>query len=133
MRLFTESKKKEETPMEAKAAKKGRSPRKRMLGKVGICMACARLAICRYPKNSQAPVMFCEEFSSGKDRPRRKEQVLEPVLMEIPAPVEGNKENFSNNYIGLCKRCDKLYACRLTKPGGGTWLCEFFEERKTTN
>jgi len=41
-----------------------------------------------------------------------------------------NRENFSSNYIGLCKRCDKLYACRLTKPGGGTWMCEFFEERK---
>lgn len=119
--------------MEAKAAQKERSPRKRALGRMGICVACASLAICRYPKSIQHPVMFCEEFSSGKDRPLRKEQVLEPVLMEIPAPVEGNKGNFSNNYIGLCKRCDKLYACRLTKPGGGTWLCEFFEERKAAN
>ena len=117
--------------MEAKAAKKERSPRKRTFGRAGICAACTSLAICRYPKSIKNPVMFCEEFSSTRANPRRKEGVLEPVLMETPTQVAVNKEKFSNNYIGLCKHCDKLYACRLTKPGGGTWLCEFFEERKT--
>lgn len=93
-------------------------------------MACTRLAICRYPKDTRSPVMFCEEFSSGRERLQRKERAPELVLVEIPGPVEENKERFSNDYIGLCKRCVKLYACRLTKPGGGTWLCEFFEERR---
>ena len=117
--------------MEAKAAKKERSPRKRVLGRMGICVACTSLAICRFPKSIQRPVMFCEEFSSSKANPCKKEIPIDPVLVNTPVQVE-NGENFSNNYIGLCKRCDKLYACRLTKPGGGTWLCEFFEERKTT-
>ena len=117
--------------MEAKAAKKERTPRKRALGKMGICMACTSLAICRYPKSVQHPVMFCEEFSSSRALPRKKEMPMDPVLVNAPVRAV-NGENFSNNYIGLCKRCDKLYACRLTKPGGGTWLCEFFEERKTT-
>lgn len=119
--------------MEAKAVKKEGSPRKRRLGKTGICMGCTRLAVCRYPKNSRTPVMFCEEFSSGKERLRRKEQMLEPVVVEISASPDPGKEKFSNNYIGLCKHCEKLYACRLTKPGGGTWLCEFFEERKAVH
>jgi len=119
--------------MEAKAAKKQRSPRKRALGKVGICMACTSLAICRYPKSIQHPVMFCEEFNSSRANPGKKEISTEPVLVTTPAPDVGNRETFSNNYIGLCKRCDKLYACRLTKPGGGTWMCEFFEERRAGN
>ena len=119
--------------MEAKAAKKERSPRKRALGRMGICVACTSLAICRYPKSIEHPVMFCEEFSSTRGNPRRKEIPVDPLLVNLPLQEAANGENFSNNYIGLCKRCDKLYACRLTKPGGGTWLCEFFEERKTTN
>jgi hypothetical protein len=123
--------KEEEIPMEAKAAKKERSPRKRTFGRAGICAACTSLAICRYPKSIKNPVMFCEEFSSTRANPHRKEGVLEPVHVETLTQVAVNKEKFSNNYIGLCKHCDKLYACRLTKPGGGTWLCEFFEERKT--
>jgi hypothetical protein len=124
------SEKKEETPMEAKAIKRERSPRRRAIGKVGICSVCTSLAICRYPKSIENPVMFCEEFSTLRPNPRRKENVLESVLVEASPPIAVNKEKFSNNYIGLCKHCDKLYACRLTKPGGGTWLCEFFEERK---
>ena len=118
--------------MEAKAAKKERSPRKRALGRMGICVACTSLAICRYPKSVQHPVMFCEEFSSSRAKPRKKEILMEPVPVTTPVQAPLSGENFSNNYIGLCKRCDKLYACRLTKPGGGTWLCEFFEERKAT-
>ncbi len=117
--------------MEAKAAKKGRSSRRRALGRMGICVACTSLAICRYPKSIQHPVMFCEEFSSSRANPGKKEIPIDPVLVNTPVQAV-NGEIFSNNYIGLCKRCDKLYACRLTKPGGGTWLCEFFEERKTT-
>ena len=117
--------------MEAKAAKKERSPRKRALGRMGICVACTSLAVCHYPKSDQHPVMFCEEFSSSKANPRRREIPIGPVLVNTPVQAVSG-ENFSNNYIGLCKRCDKLYACRLTKPGGGTWQCEFFEERKTT-
>jgi len=116
--------------MEAKAAKKERSSRKRALGRMGICVACTSLAICRYPKSIQHPVMFCEEFNSSRVNPRKKEMPMDPVLVNTPVQVAVNRENFSNNYIGLCKRCDKLYACRLTKPGGGTWLCEFFEERR---
>ena len=118
--------------MEAKATKRERSPRKRAIGRVGICAGCTSLAICRYPKSIQNPVMFCEEFNTLRANPRRRENVLEPVLVEASPQIGVNKEKFSNNYIGLCKRCDKLYACRLTKPGGGTWLCEFFEERKAT-
>jgi hypothetical protein len=116
--------------MEAKATKRERSPRKRAIGRVGICAACTSLAICRYPKSIQNPVLFCEEFSTIRANPRGRENVLEPVVVEASPRIAVNKEKFSNNYIGLCKRCDKLYACRLTKPGGGTWLCEFFEERK---
>lgn len=116
--------------MEAKAIKRERSPRKRPIGKVGICTACTSLAICRYPKSIQIPVMFCEEFNTLGANPRRTENVLEPGLVEASPQSAVNKEKFSNNYIGLCKRCDKLYACRLTKPGGGTWLCEFFDERR---
>jgi hypothetical protein len=129
---LNEPKKKEETRMEAKAAKTERRPRKRALGRMGICVACTSLAICRYPKSIEHPVMFCEEFSSSRANPRRKEIPVDPLLVNLPLQEAANGENFSNNYIGLCKRCDKLYACRLTKPGGGTWLCEFFEERKTT-
>lgn len=116
--------------MEAKASKKAVRPRKPALGRLGLCAACTHLALCRYPKSTGAPVMFCEEFSSIKAKPSRKESAPSPVLVEIPGPTGVNKEKFSNNYIGLCKHCEKLYACRLTKPGGGTWLCEFFEERK---
>lgn len=115
--------------MEARAAKKERKPRRPTLGKMGICAACTGLAICRYPKSLQHPVMFCEEFNSSRAKPRKKEVAMEPALLNTPVPGAVKQENFSNNYIGLCKRCDKLYACRLTKPGGGTWLCEFFEER----
>jgi hypothetical protein len=128
--LSTKPKEKEESPMEAQAIKTERSRRKRAIGKVGICAACTNLAVCRYPKSIQNPVMFCEEFSTVRRNPRRSANVLEPVLVEAPPQIAVNQEKFSNNYIGLCKHCDKLYACRLTKPGGGTWLCEFFEERK---
>jgi hypothetical protein len=118
--------------MEAKAVKRQRIPRRSTLGRMGICVACTSLAVCRYPKSVQHPVMFCEEFTSSRAKAHKKEIPLEPVAVEASDPAGGTAENFSNNYIGLCKRCDKLYACRLTKPGGGTWLCEFFEERKTT-
>lgn len=116
--------------MEARAVKKERKPKKPALGKMGICAACTSLAICRYPKSLQHPVMFCEEFTSTRANRRKKEIPKDPVLVNTPVHAAGKPDNFSNNYIGLCKRCDKLYACRLTKPGGGTWLCEFFEERR---
>jgi len=116
--------------MEAKATKKPASPRKRALGRLGICAACTNLAVCRYPKSINNPVMFCEEFSAIKAKSRARESAQKPVLVETAKPVGVNKEIFSINYVGLCKHCEKLYACRLTKPGGGTWQCEFFEERK---
>jgi len=130
-KLSAKSLQKEDTPMEAKAAHKARSPRERAIENLGICAACTNLAICRYPKSTKSPVLFCEEFSSSKGKPRRKESAPDPVLVKIPTQNAVNKEKFSINYIGLCKHCEKLYACRLTKPGGGTWSCEFFEERKT--
>ncbi len=119
--------------MEAKAVKRQRIPGRSTLGRMGICVACTSLAVCRYPKSVQHPVMFCEEFTSSRAKARKKEIPLEPVAVNASDPAGGTAENFSNNYIGLCKRCDKLYACRLTKPGGGTWVCEFFVERKAGN
>jgi len=116
--------------MEAKAAKKERNPRRGKLGKMGICVACTSLAICRYPKSIQHPVMFCEEFNASRTNARKKEISVEPVLVTAPVQVTMNRENFSSNYIGLCKRCDKLYACRLTNPAGALGCASFLKKEK---
>ena len=81
--------------MEAKATKREKSPRKRAIGRVGICAGCTSLAICRYPKSIQNPVMFCEEFNTLRANPRRRENVLEPVLVEASLQIGVNKEKFS--------------------------------------
>jgi CheY-like chemotaxis protein len=119
----------EKISMEAYTMKKRKGPRHAEPMKQGICEACDELATCQYPKNHRRPVMFCEEFNTGYGYPQRDETRFDPVPAVTLADTV-DKERFSKGYVGLCRRCERLYACRLTKPGGGTWNCEFFQERK---
>ena len=85
-----------------------------------ICSICKNAPGCTFPKDSQKPVLNCEEFevdtcpsvkTTGKD--------------ESPATDSGDPEDEdSGNFIGLCSDCDNRKTCVFPKPEGGIWHCE---------
>ena len=93
---------------------------------LGLCATCIHFPDCAYLRNSGKPVFYCEDFecalpTSGKG------MVKHDLVPFFPETVI-EKNGCFKGYVGLCKTCKKLPTCTFTKPGGGTWLCEYYEK-----
>jgi len=95
---------------------------------IGLCATCNHFPNCSYLKNSEKPVLFCEDFECSS--PSSRPSIVKPNLVPIVPAAETDTENKGcfKEYIGLCKSCKKLPMCTFTKPGGGTWRCEYYEK-----
>ena len=95
---------------------------------IGLCATCNNFPDCAYLRNSEEPVLFCEDFDCSL--PSSRTSIVRPNLVPIiPDPeTDIKKKGCFKEYIGLCKSCKKLPMCTFTKPGGGTWRCEYYEK-----
>jgi hypothetical protein len=87
---------------------------------LGLCSTCKNASSCKYPRDPDKPVFYCEEFEIEKI------PLTKPVGKEQP-PVKDSgiaKEKDSTKFIGLCSNCDNRRTCSFPKPEGGVWHCE---------
>ena len=90
----------------------------------GLCSTCNNAASCTLSRDSDRPVLECEEFDSY--------ELLLPKTVGHPnsrpkdvATDVGSEEDVgSDNYIGLCKTCEERESCEFPKREGGVWRCE---------
>lgn len=89
----------------------------------GLCSNCKNASSCTFPRDTEKPTFYCEEFeiekpvaisTVGKERP----QATEPYVTE---------SNDSTKFIGLCNDCENRHTCVFPKPEGGVWHCEEYQ------
>ena len=100
---------------------------------IGLCATCNNFPDCAYLRNSEEPVLFCEDFDCSL--PSSRTSIVQPNFVPIiPDPeTDIEKKGYFKEYIGLCKSCKKLPMCTFTKPGGGSWRCEYYEKERWAN
>lgn len=93
---------------------------------LGLCATCIHFPDCAYLKNSEKPVFYCEDFECAL--PTSRKGMAKHDLVPFVPEIVIEKNGCFKEYVGLCKTCKKLPLCRFTKPGGGTWQCEYYEK-----
>lgn len=95
----------------------------------GICSTCDHVATCRLHSEDEKPVFFCEEFtcSLSDSVHERPETLAMPGSYGCQIAVR-KPERARLAYFGLCRDCSELTTCMFSKPGGGTWQCDSYEE-----
>jgi len=89
----------------------------------GLCSTCKHAPFCTFPRDSQKPVLNCEEFEVDTD----------PLVNNVDNdhPVETVSANPGKNklkkFTGLCSNCDNRMNCSFKKPEGGIWHCEEYK------
>jgi hypothetical protein len=86
----------------------------------GLCSTCKNAPGCTFPRDSQKPVLNCEEFEVDTC-PSVETTREEKSASSAPVDVE---DEDSNKFIGLCSNCDNRRTCVFPKPEGGVWHCE---------
>lgn len=84
----------------------------------GLCSTCNRSAECRFPRPTDRPIVFCDEFD-GTGRPAAPRS-----LSLTQVAVSATRVNPA---AGLCRVCSKFATCVFPKPAGGVWQCEEFD------
>ena len=88
-----------------------------------ICSICKNAPGCTFPKDSQKPVLNCEEFEIEACSP-----VKTTEKGKLPATASADTEGEdSGKFIGLCRNCDSSRTCAFPKPEGGIWHCEEYK------
>ena len=88
----------------------------------GLCTTCIHAPVCRSAKNSDSPVIYCEEF----------EYRLPPMSINAEksadtapkAPDRVTETRTDPSLKGLCINCENRKTCTLPRPEGGVWHCE---------
>ncbi len=81
----------------------------------GLCSTCKHTDYCCFPKDSETPVTFCEEF-----------EVCDAPVYTFIAPANNAKPDTAK-LVGLCRNCEKNTSCHFAKPESGVWHCEEYE------
>lgn len=84
----------------------------------GLCVTCVRRAECAYPRNTDQPVVFCEEFE-----PQVQAEVAAETRPET-AVVTAEQMRTLGEYKGLCASCDNREVCTKRNSEVGVWHCE---------
>jgi len=92
---------------------------------LGLCATCSNLAECTFPRNSESPIMHCDEFCGYEMKglvltdqdlvPKQKSRTTIPVA---PSP---------SKYNGLCMNCDNSEGCTFPRSESGVWHCEEYK------
>ncbi len=93
---------------------------------LGLCSCCQSLPTCTYTKDSQRPILQCEEFDGIVLSPIKtvsRAEVAPVVHKKNPANV---MDKFAP-YPGLCGLCENSMSCTYPKPEGGVWHCEEYK------
>lgn len=89
----------------------------------GICAVCKKAPTCIYPKDPEAPYLFCGEFEAyalPEDKTNGKNGSQKTML-------QVRETNLAEPFVGLCANCEKRYSCTFPKPESGVWHCEEYE------
>ena len=78
----------------------------------GLCSTCNKNNACSHAKDTEQPVLQCEEFDGYAADPARAKGKT----------TIGEKD--SGKYKGLCANCGIRETCTYPKPEGGVWHCE---------
>lgn len=93
-----------------------REPEERRIPE-GLCTTCNHARNCAYIRNTELPVLFCEEFDCYTPPAIEEEQI------EAPGPTAADMRLW-DEYKGLCVNCDQRETCAIRKPETGIWHCE---------
>ncbi len=83
----------------------------------GLCSTCNHARNCGYIRNTEQPVLFCEEFGCYVP------PVAEELPVEVEAPTLQELEDW-DKYKGLCVNCENREDCAIRNPETGVWHCE---------
>jgi hypothetical protein len=89
----------------------------------GVCAACKYDPDCIWARNSDRPVLQCEQFELGVASPP-------PTTARANSPAKGlegarsAEREEAHNYPGLCSNCDNRETCIYPRPEGGIWHCD---------
>jgi len=86
----------------------------------GLCRTCGHAPDCGYVRNSEQPVVFCEEFDSSTL------PMVEDAQPDALAPTAADMRLW-DEYKGLCMNCDTRETCAIRKPETGIWHCEEYK------
>jgi hypothetical protein len=82
---------------------------------LGICSTCNHAESCCFRRDTQRPVLECDEFDDHVDLPR-VDRRLKPEAI--------SSEDRSEQYKGLCINCENRTTCVFGVPGQSIWHCE---------
>lgn len=89
----------------------------------GICSTCNNAETCKFPRDPDKAVFFCEEFEIEKLHPIKTTREERPQTAELyVAEVKD-----STRFIGLCSDCGNCQTCVFPKSEGGVWHCEEYQ------
>jgi len=85
----------------------------------GLCLTCQNASSCMYPRNSDQPVLQCEEFDCY-------EVPMERTTVDriLAVARNGSRSDKTSNLKGLCVNCENRATCTFPKPEAGVWRCE---------
>ncbi len=92
----------------------------------GLCSTCNNASTCIYPRDSNRPVLQCEEFD-GYAVPSERTTVSAILAKTRPQVQSGAEEKDLVKYKGLCMNCENRKTCTFPKPEEGVWHCEEYE------
>jgi hypothetical protein len=86
----------------------------------GLCETCNHAQDCSYIRNTEQPVVFCEEFDCCAP------PITEEVQAQVTAPTAEDMRKW-DEYKGLCVNCDLRETCALRNSEIGIWHCEEYQ------
>lgn len=85
----------------------------------GLCSTCKHYSSCTFPKCSDSPKLFCEEFECAGASCSGVEIGIAPA--KSPEVLTGLS---AEQFLGLCVNCEIRESCSHAKLTGGVWFCE---------
>jgi hypothetical protein len=85
----------------------------------GLCSTCKHYSSCMYPKCSDVPKIFCEEFECAAGPCSQSGFGVAPA-----AEPEVMTDVSAEEFLGLCVNCELRDTCSHAKRTGGVWYCE---------
>ena len=88
----------------------------------GLCTTCIHASICGLGKNSDSPVIYCEEFEYRFPPMSMKAEITANTPKKARDKL--TEERTDHSYKGLCINCENRETCTFPKSEGGVWHCE---------
>jgi hypothetical protein len=85
----------------------------------GLCSTCNHSTGCKFRRDPERPVLFCEEFDSYSS--------VKPSLPNTPSRSRFVENLELKERMGLCINCDRSSECAFPGAEVGVWHCEEYE------